>query len=70
MRQLDMGVARQLRLKGQRQFELRLEVFNLTNTAAFNLPGSLNFRDARNFASITGMRNTPRQAQLGAKMYW
>ena len=70
MRQLDMGVARQLRIQGERQFEIRVEVFNVTNTAAFNLPGSLNFLDARNFASITTMRNTPRQVQLGAKLYW
>jgi hypothetical protein len=70
MRQLDMGFARQLRMHGQNHFEVRLEIFNVTNTAAFNLPGSLNFLDARNFASITTMRNTPRQVQLGAKFYW
>jgi outer membrane receptor protein involved in Fe transport len=70
MRQVDMGIARQLRIQGQRQFEIRVEIFNVTNTAAFNLPGSLNFLDARNFASITSMRNAPRQVQLGAKLYW
>ena len=70
LRQLDMGVAKQLRILGQRQFEIRAEAFNVTNTAAFELPGSLNFADARNFASITRMRNTPRQFQLGAKVYW
>ena len=70
LRQLDMGFARQFRLRAENQFEVRVEIFNLTNTAAFNLPGSLNFNDARNFASITGMRNLPRQVQLGAKFYW
>jgi len=70
MRQLDMGVARQFRIQGERQFEIRVEIFNVTNTAAFLLPGSLNFNDAKNFASITAMRNTPRQVQLGAKLYW
>lgn len=70
LRQLDMGVARQIRLRGQTQFEVRVEAFNITNLPAFNAPGSLNFLDARNFASITSMRNTPRQIQLGAKMYW
>ena len=70
LRQLDMGVARQIRLRGQTQFEVRVEAFNITNLPAFNAPGSLNFLDARNFASITGMRNTPRQIQLGAKVYW
>ncbi len=70
LRQLDMGFAKQFSLFAQRRFEVRAEVFNLTNTPAFNLPGSLNFLDARNFASITSMRNTPRQFQLGAKIYW
>jgi hypothetical protein len=70
LRQLDAGVARQFRLWGQSKAEFRLEVFNLTNTPAFNLPGSLNFGDARNFASITSMRNTPRQMQVGIKYYW
>jgi outer membrane receptor protein involved in Fe transport len=70
LRQLDMGLAKQLRIFGQRQFEVRAEVFNLTNTPSFNLPGSLDYRDARNFASITTMRNNPRQFQLGVKMYW
>ncbi len=70
LRQLDMGFAKQMRIGGRRQFEVRVEAFNITNTPAFNLPGSLNFQDARNFASITTMRNTPRQLQLGAKIYW
>ena len=57
-------------VSGDEQAEFRLEVFNLTNTPSFNLPGSLNFGDARNFASITSMRNTPRQIQVGLKFYW
>jgi carboxypeptidase family protein len=70
LRQLDLGFAKQFRIAGAQRFEIRAEAFNVTNTAAFNLPGSLNFLDARNFASITSMRNTPRQIQLGAKFYW
>ena len=70
LRQIDMGFARQFRVSTDKNFEFRVEIFNLTNTAAFNLPGSLNFNDPRNFASITSMRNTPRQVQLGAKFYW
>jgi hypothetical protein len=70
MRQLDLGFAKELTVWQQRRFELRAEAFNLTNTPSFNLPGSLNFNDARNFASITSMRNAPRQIQLGLKMYW
>ena len=70
LRQLDFGIAKQFTIAGARRFEVRAEAFNLTNTPSFNLPGSLNFLDARNFASITSMRNAPRQFQLGAKVYW
>jgi outer membrane receptor protein involved in Fe transport len=70
MRQLDLGFAKQFTLFNQRRLEVRAEAFNVTNTPAFSLPGSLNFLDARNFASITSMRNAPRQIQLGAKIYW
>jgi hypothetical protein len=68
-RQLDVGLAKQFTVSG-RQLEFRAEAFNLTNTPAFNLPGSLNFEDARNFAQITGQRNNPRIVQLGLKFYW
>lgn len=70
MRQLDLGFSKQIQIGGGRRFEFRAEAFNVTNTAAFNLPGSLNFLDARNFASISSMRNSPRQVQLGIKLYW
>ena len=54
LRQLDMGVARQIQgHAANRSSRCGSRAFNVTNTAAFNLPGSLNFNDARNFASIT-----------------
>jgi hypothetical protein len=64
-----VGLAKQFTISG-RQLEFRAEAFNVTNTPAFNLPGSLNFGDARNFAAITGQRNNPRIVQLGLKVYW
>jgi hypothetical protein len=70
MKQLDMGFSKQIQVGGARRLEFRAEAFNVTNTPAFNQPGSLNFLDARNFASISSMRNSPRQMQLGLKLYW
>ncbi len=70
MSQLDMGFSKQIRVGARRQLEFRAEAFNVTNTPAFNQPGSLNFLDARNFASISSMRNSPRQMQMGIKLYW
>lgn len=70
MKQLDFGLAKIFNVFGERRVEFRVETFNLTNTPAFELPGSMDYRDARNFSSITRMRNTPRQLQLGLKFYW
>jgi hypothetical protein len=70
LRQLDMGLSKQFGIGGGRRFEVRAEAFNVTNTPAFNLPGSLDYRTPQTFASITQMRNTPRQFQIGAKVYW
>jgi hypothetical protein len=70
--QLDFGLAKSFNVWGQRRVEFRIETFNLTNTPAFELPpnNTMDYRDARNFAAINRMRNTPRQMQLGLKFYW
>ena len=72
LKQLDLGFGKQIPIGGSRRLEIRGEAFNVTNTPAFQQPGnaSLNFNDTRNFATITAMRNTPRQFQVGAKIYW
>jgi hypothetical protein len=72
LKQLDLGFGKQIPIGRSRRLEIRGEAFNVTNTPAFQQPGnaSLNYNDTRNFATITQMRNTPRQFQLGAKIYW
>ncbi len=67
---LDASLFRDFQLSDGLKMQIRAEVFNVTNTPAFSLPGSLTFTDARNFASISSMRNAPRQIQLGIKLYW
>jgi len=68
--QLDMGLAKRFTLRNQLDLEFRAEAFNVTNTPSFNLPGSLNFEDPTNFATINGQSNTPRQLQFGLKLHW
>ncbi len=53
LKQVDFGLAKSFNVSGQRRVEFRIETFNLTNTPAFELPpnASLDYRDARNFAS-------------------
>jgi hypothetical protein len=70
LKQLDLGFGKQISIGSSRRLEIRGEAFNVTNTPSFQQPGSLNFLDTRNFATITQMRNTPRQFQVGAKIYW
>src|SRR6185503_13393482 len=68
-RQLDMAIAKQIRLKGTR-LELRAEAFNVTNTPSFQLPSQTNFSNRSQFGLITATANNARQVQLGAKLYW
>ena len=68
-RQLDMAVAKQVRVKGTR-LELRVEAFNVTNTPSFQLPSQTNFSNKSQFGLITATSNNARQVQLGVKLFW
>jgi hypothetical protein len=48
--------------------EFRLEMFNFTNTPAFAAPGQ-SFGTA-NFGVVNSQANSPRQVQLGLKLYY
>lgn len=53
--------------------EFRAEIFNISNTANFSNPSSLNFSDATSFGQITSTSdspNDPREVQFALKMYW
>ena len=47
---------------------MRLEAFNVLNRIVWGAPNT-NFNDA-NFGMITSQGNSPRQMQLGLKLYW
>ena len=73
LRQLDMGVARQIRLRGQSQFEVRVEAFNITNLPAFNaagiveLPGRQKLRQHHEHAQHAASDSARRQGVLVTK---
>ena len=46
--------------------EFRAEVFNMTNTPIFGLPGTT--LGSATFGVVTGQENSPRQVQLGLKI--
>ena len=63
---LDLSVFRSFPIRDAVALTLRLESFNLTNTAIFSTP-STTLNDS-NFGAVTSTRNTPRQLQVAAKI--
>jgi hypothetical protein len=66
-RDVDLAVMRSVGFGGARAFELRLEVFNLLNTANFGAPAA-QFGPA-SFGTITTALD-PRVVQLAAKVWF
>jgi hypothetical protein len=70
---LDFSLFKSFPISETKRFEFRAESFNLTNTPAFALPGSLNFLNTSNFARITATRDAPndaRELQFALKFYF
>lgn len=51
------------------KLDFRAEAFNLLNRVVFSAPGTLNINSTA-FGTVTSQSNTPRQMQLGLKLYW
>ena len=85
-KRVDLSIFKGFRVDENRRVEFRLEVFNLTNTQNFSVPGFsgggaglppppgvLDFSNTTNFGKITALRlgpNDQRQIQLALKLYW
>jgi hypothetical protein len=66
-RRIDMSVFKDV-LIGARRMQLRLEVFNITNTPSFGVPDGALGGTGETFGSITSTANNPpRQFQFAAK---
>ncbi len=64
----NLAVMKDIQIKEQMRFELRLESFNTFNHVNFNLPnGNVN---SGNFGRVTGDTLGPRQVQLAGKFYF
>jgi TonB dependent receptor len=68
-RQIDFSVFKNIRVTERIRSEFRAEIFNLTNTPSFNIPGTTNFQSAT-FGRLDSQRNNPRQIQLALKFYF
>jgi hypothetical protein len=83
-RKVDLSIFKTFSFSGSQRVEFRAEVFNVTNTPNFGLPGFsgggspppsgvLNFNNVANFGRITSLRlgnNDQRQFQLALKYYF
>jgi hypothetical protein len=85
-KRIDVSVFKGFRGVGRQRFEVRAEIFNLTNTQNFSVPGFsgggaglppppgvLDFSNTANFGRITALRlgaNDQRQIQLALKYYF
>ncbi|MGH9352710.1 MAG: hypothetical protein ACRD2G_11205, partial [Terriglobia bacterium] len=70
---LDFSLFKEFQITESAHLEFRTEVFNITNTPQFALPGSKDFTNPQQFTKITGTRDgasDPREIQLALKLYW
>jgi len=63
----DLSVSKAVKLRERLNFELRLETFNTLNRVVFGNPAS-NISTPLSFGQITSQRNSPRNAQIAARL--
>lgn len=68
VRNFDLSVFRQFPITESRMLEVRVESFNVFNTPTFGVP--TNNMSSTNFGRVLGTANSPRQLQLGAKIFF
>ena len=67
-RRVDLSIAKLFRFAGDRQFEVRWDVFNAFNTVNYALPNSVIGSASTDFGKITDSVGGPRVMQLGARI--
>lgn len=65
-RRLDLSLFKDVRLMGESRVQLRVEVYNVTNTPSFGNPNGQLGNAA--FGTISTTNGTPRQVQFAAKL--
>jgi len=72
-RRIDMAFFKRIHFTERFYSEFRAELFNITNTANFANPSTLNFSNTTNFGQISSTvdsPNDPREVQFALKLYW
>jgi hypothetical protein len=65
----NLSVAKTVPVTDGLRLDVRIEVFNVFNRVIWGAPVSTDFNNT-NFGLINSTANTPRQMQLGLKLYW
>ena len=67
-RNIDLTLGKYVTLSGRVRLQIRADAFNLLNTTRFAAPnGSVT---SQAFGTVTSQANSPREIQLGVKLYW
>jgi outer membrane receptor protein involved in Fe transport len=64
----DLSFFRRFRIREKASLELRGEFFNVTNTPTFGMPGI--YLSDGDFGAVTSTSSSPRNVQLGLKLYF
>jgi hypothetical protein len=64
----NVSLAKSFKIGENRRIDIRGEAFNLFNRTIFSVPNT-NLNNAA-FGQVTGQANSPRQLQVGLKIYW
>ena len=67
-RRVDLSLAKAFRIGGERNFEIRWDVFNVFNTVNYALPNNLIGAATTDFGKITDSVGGPRVMQVGAHL--
>ena len=63
----DLSVSKAIKLRERLNFEIRLETFNTFNRVVFGNPAA-NISSPLSFGQITSQKNSPRNAQIAARL--
>jgi hypothetical protein len=64
----NISIAKSIKAMGKVDMDIRVEAFNVFNRIVWGAPNT-DF-SSNNFGLITSLGNTPRQMQIGLKLYW
>ena len=66
----NVSLAKTISMPGTTRLDVRIEAFNIFNRIIWNLTDTEQNFNSADFGRVSGTANSPRQMQLGLKLYW